>query len=67
MAHKCAVESPFVTADVIEAGEFPDLVQRYQISGVPKTVVNDSFEFTGARSAEILLNALREAGGSAEA
>jgi predicted DsbA family dithiol-disulfide isomerase len=67
LAHKCAVESPFVTADVIEAGEFPDMVQRYRISGVPKTVVNDTIEFTGARSAEVLLDALREAGGAADA
>ena len=37
-----------VTADVVEAGEFPELAQRYQIYGVPKTVVNDRVSFEGA-------------------
>ncbi len=43
-----AVESEYVTADVIEATEFPDLARRYGVSGVPKIVINDSVEFVGA-------------------
>jgi thioredoxin-related protein len=43
-----AVESEHVTADVIEAMEFPDLAQRYRVRGVPKIVINDSVEFVGA-------------------
>jgi protein-disulfide isomerase len=43
-----AVESALVTADVIEAMEFPDLAQRYGVRGVPKIVVNDRVEFVGA-------------------
>ncbi len=43
-----AVESPQVTSVVIEANEFPDLVDRYAISGVPKTVVNERIEILGA-------------------
>ncbi len=43
-----AIESPYVTADVVEASEFPQLVQQYRIMGVPKTVVNESVEFEGA-------------------
>ena len=44
-----AVESSRVTADVVEATEFPELVQRYSVSGVPKTVVNDFVELVGAQ------------------
>jgi predicted DsbA family dithiol-disulfide isomerase len=44
-----AVESDRVTGDVVEASEFPDLVQRYQVSGVPKTVINDRVEFVGSQ------------------
>ncbi len=44
-----AIESDRVTGDSVEASEFPDLVQRYQISGVPKTIVNDKVEFVGAQ------------------
>lgn len=43
-----AVESEHVTADVIEATEFPDLARRYGVRGVPKIVINDSVEFVGA-------------------
>jgi len=43
-----AVESEHVTADVIEAMEFPDLSRRYAVRGVPKIVINDTTEFVGA-------------------
>jgi len=48
MAHQMAVESENVTADVIEATEFPGLARRYGVRGVPKIVINDSVEFVGA-------------------
>ena len=48
VAHKLAVESPFVKADVIDSGEFPDLAMKYNVVGVPKIVINDKVEFTGA-------------------
>lgn len=44
-----ALESPHVTAAAVEATEFPDLVRRYRITGVPKTVVNDTIEILGAQ------------------
>ena len=44
-----AVESSFVTADIIEANEFPDLAEAYQVSGVPKTIINDVAAVMGAR------------------
>jgi hypothetical protein len=43
-----AVESEHVTADVIEASEFPDLCRRYNVRGVPKIVINETTEFVGA-------------------
>ena len=43
-----AMEFEQVTADVIEANEFPDLSRRYAVSGVPKIIINDRVEFTGA-------------------
>ena len=49
LAHRMAIESPRVTADVIEASEFPRLSQEYAVSAVPKTVVNDRGEILGAR------------------
>lgn len=48
MAHQLAIESPQVTADVIEVAEFPDVAQRYQVYGVPKTIVNEQVSIEGA-------------------
>jgi predicted DsbA family dithiol-disulfide isomerase len=44
-----AVESPHVTSVIVEASEYPDLVRKYQVSGVPKTMVNGKVEILGAR------------------
>ena len=43
-----AFASPNITAIAVEATEFPDLARKYQVSGVPKTVVNDEVEILGA-------------------
>ena len=40
-AHQMAMESPLVEAEMVEATEFPDLSNRYQIMGVPDTVINE--------------------------
>ena len=43
-----AFASPNITAYAVEATEFPDLARRYQVTGVPKTVVNETVEILGA-------------------
>ena len=43
-----AYANPNITAIAVEATEFPDLARRYQVSGVPKTIVNDEVEILGA-------------------
>jgi len=47
-----AVESPKITSVIVEAGEYPDLVRKYHVSGVPKTMVNGTVEILGARPEE---------------
>jgi hypothetical protein len=48
LAHQLAMESERVTADVVEANEFPSYSARYAVSAVPKTVANDRVEVLGA-------------------
>jgi glutaredoxin-like protein len=48
IAHKLAVESDMISADVIDAQEFPELAQKYSVIGVPKVVINEKIEFVGA-------------------
>ena len=43
-----AFASSHITAWAVEATEFPDLARRYRVTGVPKTVVNDTVEILGA-------------------
>jgi glutaredoxin-like protein len=53
IAHKLAVESPMIRADVIDASEFPTLAQKYSVIGVPKVVINEKTEFMGAFSEDL--------------
>lgn len=48
VAHKLAIESDMVRADVIDGSEFPHLVQKYAVIGVPKVIINEKIEFVGA-------------------
>ncbi len=54
-AHKMALESPHIQADVIEIGEFPRLSQRYQVRGVPTTILNEQTLVVGAMDEGMLL------------
>lgn len=53
IAHKLAIESDLIRADVIDVGEFPHLVQKYAVIGVPKVVINNKIEFVGAFSEDL--------------
>jgi len=48
LAHRFAMESDLVTSDMVEAVEFPHLVQRYSVRGVPRTVINEKAAIEGA-------------------
>lgn len=48
LAHQMSVASEFITADEIDSAEFPQLTQRYEVNGVPKTVINEGASFEGA-------------------
>ena len=48
LSYQMAFESDYITADVIEAIEFPYLANKYNVYGVPKMVVNEGVQFEGA-------------------
>jgi glutaredoxin-like protein len=48
MANRMALTSPRVHSVVVEANEFGELSRRFQVEGVPRTVVNRSGSFVGA-------------------
>ena len=53
VAHKLAIESDMVKADVINASDFPDLAMKYNVIGVPKIIINEKVEFVGAFSEDL--------------
>jgi hypothetical protein len=43
LAHQFAMENPaMILAEGVEAMEFPDMANHYNISGVPDTVINEN-------------------------
>jgi glutaredoxin-like protein len=61
LAHQMALESPMVTADMVEAIEFSELSQRYGVMGVPRTVINDVIHIEGALPEAMVLPKVLEA------
>jgi hypothetical protein len=40
----------YITADMVEGSEFPFLVVKYNVHGVPHTVINEEHSIVGAPS-----------------
>ncbi|MCU0576844.1 MAG: FAD-dependent oxidoreductase [Desulfobacterota bacterium] len=45
LAHQMAVANGNIRADMVESSQFTPLVQRYNVTGVPKTVINEGAAF----------------------
>ena len=58
LAHRLAMASDLVTASMVEATEFPQLSNRYQVYGVPRTVINDVIHVEGAVPESMLITKL---------
>jgi predicted DsbA family dithiol-disulfide isomerase len=56
-----AMEHDLISADMVEVTEFPFLAQKYNIFGVPKTVVNETVQFEGAVPEAIFLEKVLQA------
>jgi glutaredoxin-like protein len=67
LAHQMSIASPMVRADMVEAQEFPHLSIKYQVMGVPRTVINETTHVEGAAPEPMVLAKLQEALAGAEA
>jgi alkyl hydroperoxide reductase subunit AhpF len=62
-----AIASPRIRTDIVEVSEFPDVVARYAVQGVPKTILNDRSFFEGALpEPDVLAAVIDAAGGTPE-
>jgi len=64
LAHQLALESDLIRADMVEAVEFPHLSVKYQVQGVPRTVINETVHVEGAVPEPMLMTKLKEAASS---
>jgi len=61
LAHKFALASPRITAEMVEASEFPALAAKYGVAGVPLIVVNENVKLVGAQPESAMLAAVLQA------
>lgn len=67
LAQHMSIASDRVRSECVEANEFPELSQRYQVMAVPKIVINDRVEFEGAIPERDFVNAVLQAVSAKEA
>jgi predicted DsbA family dithiol-disulfide isomerase len=60
-----AYANPHITSAAIEATEFIDLARKYRVTGVPKTIVNETIEILGALPEEMFVRAALQIGDEA--
>ncbi|MFN2199840.1 MAG: protein disulfide oxidoreductase [Caldilineaceae bacterium] len=60
LAHMMAMESDKVVGDMVEATEFPHLSQKYQVMGVPRTVINEDTFVEGAVPEMMLVEKVKQ-------
>jgi glutaredoxin-like protein len=61
LAHQLALESDLIRADMVEAIEFPHLSVKYQVQGVPRTVINETVHIEGAAPEPMFMTKFKEA------
>lgn len=53
-----AAANPNITSDAIEATEFMELSRKYRVTGVPKTIVNETIEILGGLPEQVFVRAV---------
>ena len=59
-AHKLALSNDWINAEMIECATFPEMAEKYNVSGVPKIVINGNKEIMGNQPMDKFVEAIRE-------
>lgn len=59
-AHRLALENSHIRADMIDTGMFPPLAVKYNVSSVPKIVINEKHELLGAQPIEKFIEVMEK-------
>jgi glutaredoxin-like protein len=60
LAHRMAMESDKIKADMVEASEFPHLSNKYNVMGVPRTIINEDHVIEGAAPEPTIIKKIKE-------
>ena len=58
LANRLAVASPLISATAYSVIEFPDLIRRHRVTGVPKIVFDTGVELLGAQPEGVMVDAV---------
>lgn len=58
VANRLAIENENIQSCMIDAVVFPHLAVKYNVSSVPKIIINEKYEFVGAQSIEKLIDVI---------
>ncbi len=61
LGHHLAMVSDRITADMVEASEFQELSQKYNVMGVPRTIINEKHHQEGAAPERMIMDLIRKA------
>jgi len=59
LAHHMAMVTDKITADMVEAQEFPEMSQKYKVMGVPRTVINEKYHQEGAAPEKMIIQLIK--------
>ena len=61
LSHRFAMENSLISSEVVDVNEFVQIGIKYNVLGVPKTVINETVEFVGVVSENVLCDHVLEA------
>jgi glutaredoxin-like protein len=61
LAHQSAIINPLISAEMIESLEFQEETAKYEVFGVPKTIINETTTIDGLSPVEMFVEKLFEA------
>ena len=53
--------SEYITGDMVEVSEFPHLAVKYNVQGVPNTIINEKYSLVGAQPETVFVQKVLEA------
>jgi predicted DsbA family dithiol-disulfide isomerase len=59
-AHRLAQENRYITADMVDTSIYPHLVQKYNVTGVPHIVINETHAMVGVHPMEMFLDIIEK-------